>query len=249
MLNSIADKSINLLMNVHAPSQIRLSSDDRIESKTLHERFAFLRYVLTTRDFRDAVDRVLAMPHHRSIPENLPVDIRRGIRPGRSLMSSIARGQQRIPLPLSHPFYNTMSAAGIQDPSLPIRVTAHRSIDSLDTAENRFVKHALNDFLAVLFDIEARLSRSGTAADLRLNREGTPLRLVLTGYLEASLFKEVGNATVLPLSSPVLQRRGGYREVLEAWLKLSIAVRLTWSGGEEVWSDPLKANHPQSQLF
>src|SRR5680860_1361405 len=161
------------------------------------------------------------LPKFVSVPETQSADIRQGIRPGRSLMSSLARGRQRTPLLPSHPVHQHMSAAGIHEPSLPTRVSANRSIDSRDTPENRFVKHALNDFLVVLLDIESHLLANGAAADLRLIREVTPLRLTIAEYLEASLFKEVSLATVLPLGSPVLQRRSGYREVLESWLKFN----------------------------
>jgi hypothetical protein len=39
----------------------------------------------------------------------------------------------------------------------------------------------------------------------------------------------------LPLGSPTLQRREGYREVLQAWSHFAMAANLVWSGGDNVY--------------
>jgi predicted component of viral defense system (DUF524 family) len=235
MLDYIAEMSINLLMDIHAPSQIRMTSDENLNFTTLHERFAFLRHLLASQTFNDAINRVVSMPHHRAELTRLNANIRQGLRPGRSVTSTLARGGHRMPLPPSHPLHVEMLAAGIQQPSLPLRFKTNRSTDTRNTPENQFVKHALNDFLNVLIDIENRLTANGTLSDLRLVREVTQLRQSIAEYLDCELFKEVGDATMLPLGSAVLQKRNGYREVLEAWLRFSLAAQLSWSGGEEVF--------------
>jgi predicted component of viral defense system (DUF524 family) len=58
--------------------------------------------------------------------------------------------------------------------------------------------------------------------------------------LAAPLFREVGDALVAPLGSPVVQRRPGYRELLAAWLKFQLASRLTWSGSDEVYPSGMR---------
>jgi hypothetical protein len=37
------------------------------------------------------------------------------------------------------------------------------------------------------------------------------------------------------MNSPVLQRKEGYREVLQAWLLFDLAARLNWTGGDDVY--------------
>ena len=39
----------------------------------------------------------------------------------------------------------------------------------------------------------------------------------------------------LSLNSPILQRKEGYREVLNAWMKYDLAAKLIWEGGENVY--------------
>lgn len=39
----------------------------------------------------------------------------------------------------------------------------------------------------------------------------------------------------LNLNSPVLQRKEGYRELLQAWLMFDLAAKLSWKGGDNVY--------------
>src|SRR5918997_488974 len=84
-------------------------------------------------------------------------------------------------------------------------------------------------------DIEGCLGVDASHAATRLLREVVPLRRAIAEYSQASLFREVGIATMLPLGSPVLQRRNGYGEILATWLKFNVATKLEWAGGEDVF--------------
>lgn len=57
----------------------------------------------------------------------------------------------------------------------------------------------------------------------------------LSQYLNHALLKQVGMPDLLPLNSPVLQRKEGYREVLRVWLMFDLAAKLVWRGGDDVY--------------
>src|ERR1019366_2743139 len=57
----------------------------------------------------------------------------------------------------------------------------------------------------------------------------------LEQYLSHSIFKEVSLPTTLPLNSPVLQRKEGYREILRVWLMFDLAAKMVWHGGDDVY--------------
>jgi hypothetical protein len=57
----------------------------------------------------------------------------------------------------------------------------------------------------------------------------------LSTLLNQSFFKQISRPSSLKLNSPVLQRKSGYREVLNAWLKFDLAAKLIWQGGENVY--------------
>jgi hypothetical protein len=79
MLDLIAEKSIGLLLDIHAPAQVRLAPESDSDSPSLHERFAFIRHLLTSHEFRDAINLIVAMPHHRTEPETRTVAIIRTV--------------------------------------------------------------------------------------------------------------------------------------------------------------------------
>ena len=39
----------------------------------------------------------------------------------------------------------------------------------------------------------------------------------------------------MTLNSPALQRKDGYREVLQAWMMSKLAAQITWKGGDNVY--------------
>jgi predicted component of viral defense system (DUF524 family) len=128
-----------------------------------------------------------------------------------------------------------MRALGIATPSLPRVVSVRRQVDSLDTPENRFVKYVLTHFRNFLKRIESALNRNVAEDRQRLLRSVHYLQEMLNATLSVDLFKGVSDLNILPLGSPVLQRKGGYREILLAWLKFDLASELVWKGGEDVY--------------
>ena len=64
----------------------------------------------------------------------------------------------------------------------------------------------------------------------------TALLETLDEWLSHGLFREVGRLRHLPLNSQVLQKKQGYRDILQAWLMLECAARLSWSQSEGAYS-------------
>lgn len=68
-----------------------------------------------------------------------------------------------------------------------------------------------------------------------MKKEGKRVVAFLSQYLNHALLKQVGMPDLLPLNSPVLQRKEGYREVLRVWLMFDLAAKLVWQGGDDVY--------------
>jgi hypothetical protein len=215
-------------MELRAPTAMRVAPDPGRTPDTLHQRFAFLRGLLGSRQFRDALHRITTHPHQRWEPEETVHDMRRGFKPDAKTMRQLARAPRRVPLPPGHPLAKTI-------PSLPERISLHRNAQTEDTPENRFVRFALQTFSAFLNRMRLRLEEIGSAADARLEAEITALENQLETALAADVFRNVSDPDMLPLGSPVLQRKEGYREVYQAWLKFDMAARLVWRGGDDVY--------------
>lgn len=228
MLEDITEQCVALLMELRAPAAMRVAPDPGRTPDTLHQRFAFLRGLLGSRQFRDALHRIVTHPHRRWEPEETVHDMRRGFKPDAKTMRQLARAPRRVPLPSGHPLAKII-------PSLPERISLHRNAQTEDTPENRFVRFALQTFTGFLNRMRLKLDEIGSAADTRLQAEIAALENQLETALAADVFRNVSDPDMLPLGSPVLQRKEGYREVYQAWLKFDMAARLVWRGGEDVY--------------
>jgi hypothetical protein len=235
MLEAIAEKSVDLLMQTTAPSQVRLSSDPQQSPETLRQQFYFLRAVVGSREFADSLRQIIAAPHRSLREEETEADIRRGFKPNAKTLRQLARGQPRSPLPVTHPLYRRMLSQGMDEPSIPERLRGVRKYETIDTPENRFVKFVLTSFTDFLYAAEKRLTEGSKSDSLFARREIAPLRQELARILARDFFREISDGENLPAGSQVLQRRAGYREVLQAWLRFNVAAMLTWQGGEDVF--------------
>lgn len=228
MLEDITEQCVALLMELRAPTTMRVAPDPGRTPDTLHQRFAFLRGLLGSRQFRDALHRIATHPHQRWVPEETVHDMRRGFKPDARTLRQLARAPRRVPLPPGHPLAKII-------PSLPERILLHRNAQTEDTPENRFIRFALQTFSGFLNRMRLKLEEIGSAADTRLKAEIAALENQLETALAADVFRSVSDPDMLPLGSPVLQRKEGYREVYQAWLKFDMAARLVWHGGEDVY--------------
>jgi predicted component of viral defense system (DUF524 family) len=228
MMEDITEQCVSLLMDLRSPTDIKVIPDPGNSPETIHQRFAFLRSLIGSHHFQNALHRITTHPHRRWEPEENICDIRRGFRPDARSLRQLARGSRRVPLPEEHPLKSDV-------PSLPERINAYRNIQTDDTPENRFVKFAIKSFSGFLNKMRLKLGKLGNGADARLQEEIKSLESRLESALAAEIFRGVSDPDMLPLGSPVLQRKEGYREILQAWLKFDMAARLVWRGGDDVY--------------
>ena len=226
MLEFITEKCTDLLMQSSSPVSQHFDIDYTKDSQTLYQRFAFIKSVIGTDEFSEAVHRILSAPVTRWTEISEFKDIRNAKRFSNANIKEILKGGNRARLPETHFLKNQ----GID--SLPERINTIRKTDSVDTSENRFVKHALEVFVKFCNDINKRAIES---KHLRMVNESEFLIGELESYLHHANFKEISRPTTLNINSPVLQRKEGYREVLRVWLMFDLAARLIWQGGDDVY--------------
>jgi hypothetical protein len=235
MLSFIADECSELLFDIRASARMRLAPKFKLGSYNLQRQLEFLAAELTSRRFVAALQRVTAMPHQQLQARWEEHEISRLRKGGRDLARQIGSATARVPVSAHSAAAQIMRALGIATPSLPRIVSIRRQVDSLDTPENRFVKYVLTYFRDFLKRVESILKGSVADERHRLVRIVHNLQEQLNATLSAALFKGVSAPNILLLGSPVLQRKGGYREILLAWLKFDLAAELVWKGGDDVY--------------
>ena len=105
---------------------------------------------------------------------------------------------------------------------LPLEVDEISYKDSVDVAENRFLKY----FLELIRDLIEKLlvnSKEGYIQDkLRFFDEE------VIYYLSNKLFTDIGALDYIPYNSQVLQKKEGYRDIFQFFLMLEFSFKLSW---------------------
>ena len=225
MLENITDKCTDLIMQIDSPITQNFETSFDTDSQTLYQRFCFVKSLINSIEFEEAVQKVVSNPTTKWEEEQEEKDIR-GIRrfTQKSIKQLVNKGN-RIEISEAH-FLNKL----YQLTSIPLKIDGTRKIESTDTPENRFIKHALEEFLFFCENCEIKFEKYSTA-----KLESNILSTKISNLLNQSFFKGISRPTSLKLNSPVLQRKSGYREVLNAWLKFDLAAKLVWNGGDAVY--------------
>jgi len=224
MLVDITDQCTDLLMLHSSPVSQTFTIDFNKDAQTLYQRFTFLKSIIDSEEFDDSVHKILSSPVNKWIETEIYSDIR-GMRKANSkTIRQIATAGNRMNLPENHPLKNHLE-------SVPQKININHKTETVDTPENRFIKYALQSFLTFCEEL-----KRNQKASLRLKKEVSVVSSKLEQYLGHSIFKEISRPTTLTLNSPVLQKKEGYREILRAWLMFDLAAKLTWQGGEDVYS-------------
>jgi hypothetical protein len=226
MLDDITARCMDLLQELKAPSLFKAEPDPGNDPATMGQRFAFVRGLLQSPGFVNALHRITTHPHKIWQHEAHSGTIGRGFKPSGKVLRQLAQGNRRLALPTAHPLHSSIE-------SLPEFITVNRAIPTEDTPENRFVKFALRSFHSFLDTMSRRIVDK--AKDARLVQEIAALSSRLDEALDSAVLRHVSEPKFLPVGSPTMQRREGYREVLQAWLNFAMAAKLVWHGGEQVF--------------
>lgn len=225
MLAFITEKCTDLLLQANSPVSHYFEIDYAKDSQTRYQRFAFIKSVIGTDEFAEAIHRIVTAPVTTWTETAESSDVRQARRFSNGNVKELLQAGNRTRLPVNHHLHQYGLA------TLPDRITTIRKTDSPDTPENRFVKHALQTFLKFCTDI-----RSAAPKGSRLDKESLLLIRELEQQLHHTVFRDISRPTTLRLNSPVLQRKEGYREVLRVWLMFDLAARLIWTGGDDIYS-------------
>lgn len=225
MLNELAEKSAELLMSSEEFVFQQYEIDPTADAETLYQQFAFAKSLIASEAFDAAVSRICASPIKAMETVREVRTAGRAGRLGRGELRQFAAASRRDPLPGGSHLTRRFGWADV-----PHAVECDVREETVDIPENRFVKFVLESFMDFLRDI-SRLANASAA----LRSEAEALAERLDGRLGDPLFRGVSRLDRLPLSSPALQRREGYREVLRAWLMFDAAAKIAWGGGEDVY--------------
>lgn len=227
MLEDIAEIAASMLMERFGPSIHSFRPEPSRDPETAYQQFAFLQSLITSERFRAAISYILENPHCNLVPYEESRPPGRGI-PGSSRVArALVRSGPRIP-------WDDSPTSEL--PSLPRSISVHRWTEHFDVPETRFVRYVLEQWRAFAGLIHDALRKEKKSPAVKRGLlEATSILDRLDSYLAEPLLRSVGRITALPFQSQVLQRREGYRELLEMYLQFMAGAALAWPGGEDVY--------------
>ncbi|TPD67304.1 DUF2357 domain-containing protein [Flavobacterium microcysteis] len=226
MLESITDKCTELLMQINTPIYQTFDINFDCDCGTIYQRFCFVQSIIDNSIFTESIERIIINPKTNWETESETADIRKIRRINNHSLRQIISGSNRILLSEQH----LMQKFKIY--SVPLKINSFRKIENSDTPENRFIKYVLETFKQFCDEClrvfqKFKMTKPST--------EATYLSKKLDFFLNHTFFKDINPPTSLKLNSPVLQKRSGYREVLNRWLQFDFASKLIWKGGDDVY--------------
>jgi predicted component of viral defense system (DUF524 family) len=206
MLDDISREALALPFAAGALAGSPFEQDRSPEAIPYHA-FLWLKHALLDaprRPLLGALQAILRDPHRTLIrePHRVPVELvsRLSVR---ALEDAFAGGLlQRAP--------PGQGARGM----LPRELVEERATESVDTAENRFVKGFLEDCWRLVDRLRQGLDQAPQHVRSTLARALEHVEEALAPIRRAPLWRSVGTMAFFPASSSVLQRRAPYREIL-----------------------------------
>lgn len=224
MLEEIAEICSDLLLNSNSPISQNFIPNFDSDTKILYQRFAFINSILNSSEFADSLHQIVSNPATKWIDNESIKDIRSVKKITNSGIKQFCSSTSRLKL-------NTKNRLHKKLHSVPLKIKSLSKEESVDTSENRFIKHAL-----ITFQTYCGFFKDKAKNNMRLYNEASLQIDKLERYLSHSLFRSLSIPKTLPLNSPILQRKDGYREILRVWFLFELSSKLVWRGGNDVYS-------------
>lgn len=235
MLNDISARVTEMLFDARSSSQAPLAPVWRDEPRFLQQQIEFLRETLESPAFHAAMQRVIDFPHRQLAPEIVTRPIGQSLKHGRDLARHIGNSASRISVSRGHALFEAMRARGVAQPSLPERIAVTKRTDDLDTLENQFVQFILHAFRDFLDRAAKALRKCDSEWHVVADRAGRTQQR-LDQFLTHRFFTAIAPLRAAPpIGSPALQRKPGYREILQAWVRFEANARLSWEAADEIF--------------
>lgn len=233
LLRQLTEDIADLQMQCTSSVQGLVKSNGRKKSKNDIQQFFFLLGLVGNAGFEAAIRLIVERPQVQLVEVECETDARQTTRLGRNELRQFASASRRVELPARL----RGSCAGLS--SIPERIATVRRSESVDTLENRFVKHVLVTFLDELQEFKRRLAaktKGGNGAPMTVEVDLNAAVRMLTKWTSHEFFKGVGPLLRSPSGSVVLQRREGYREILKKWLQFQVGADLAWESVDDVYA-------------
>ena len=229
MLSYIADKFSNLIFSFATPLGQNYRKANTGKDIAYIEYLFLKQYLLDASPNLDGISAlIIANPHirlYRTL-SNCSIDAVTNTQPA-MLINMFTASDRFTSLKNGHPLLSTNLGHKIFQKSgrnlYPTEAIEERKHLTVDTYENRFVKHFLQAIQRQLNGLQNVLTSSKKGylnPDIKYHL--TKMTQKIAAVLADPLWHDVGNMAYIPVSSQVLHRREGYRQLFQLYSLLQL---------------------------
>lgn len=236
LLNEVASELAELLLQYDSPVSLEFERAD-VDAENNAGLLFQLRHLMNPQNLPAAVEEVLSAFHSRLIEQSQTDAVGAIVEPEVDSVienldfSTLERGG-----PLSRLFRG----------HTPRELSFTEHTETIDTPENRYVKAFLEQcgFLVerLIFKLEQRRKPAAV-------REAQGWSEQINELLGQRVWSGVGRLQLFPSNSQILQKRRGYREVLQFDLGLHLGLQLSWERGNSLADGFLGDVRPVHEIY
>jgi hypothetical protein len=230
MLDELATRYASLVFSFGSPVGQHYSKAGVGQDSAFVEYLFLCKYLLHDRPNLDAIATILVSDPHRKFERALrPCAIDECHTPGIDTVQALLNSPMAT-LRQGHPLQQTRLGRILQArtgrityPSRAVREIKHLTVD---THENRFIKFFLEGLQAKVETLSAALAAgTGSYFNPDIDDNLRELRQMISQCLAHNMWREVGVMRFIPVSSQVLQRKEGYRQLFRLYSLLQLATQ------------------------
>ncbi len=229
MLSYIADKFSNLIFSFATPLGQNYRKEKAGKDIAYIEYLFLKKYLLDASPNLEAISAlIVANPHIRLYREfrNCSIDAITNTQPA-MLINMFTASDRFASLKNGHPLLATNLGQKISQKTgrnlYPTEAIEERKHLTVDTNENRFVKHFLQTILRRLNGLQNVLrSEKNSYLNPDIEQSLATMTRKIAAFLADPLWYDVGIMAFIPVSSQVLHRREGYRQLFQLYSLLQL---------------------------
>lgn len=199
-------------------------------SKTLLERFIFLRQFCYSQNIQGLFESIKRNPDRTLIQEEELKPFGYG-KPSKKFYTAPFRNGKN---------WGKLVGENGNDVYLPQIVAITQKYDSMDTAANRFVKYALQKFDEICERLILVLDTGDKSKQVECLLEAQMIHAMLGDIFRDGFFDDIGDLDIMPQNNQVLQKREGYSQIFTAYSMIDLALQLDWKGKDDVFEGESK---------
>lgn len=233
MLMEITNAMAQLPLDFNKPTYKEAVIDDSGVDNISYHTYLLLRYIILSDEanLEGAFESIFKNPSRKNELENIECNVWESYDLNSKTIMSMCINPQNFEVISDKSSLRSTSIAKMlkrEDETFffPMKVNQSKVINSVDTPENRFIKHFLKCCYARLLNIKDLFIDIKCICKLEINKDIRRMMEIIEELLSNHFFDEIGEMTTVPFNSTILQKRNGYKEVRSFYDLLQSAIRI-----------------------